>query len=115
MSQSRDESVGDDILPVSPGWEGSPPPNVTETGEVIEREREEGGRGRMEGARGRSSRERRREVRSGSRESTEERESSGSRSSDTTLTGSMAAMSEDGEGETVQDQVQQLHVHVATG
>lgn len=104
MSQSRGESSGDDILPVSPGWEGSPPPAVTETGEVIERERE-GGRRRREGARERSRRERR-EVRSGSTE--EGDRSSGSRSSDATLTGSVAGTSEEGEGEAVQDQVRQL-------
>ena len=104
VSQSRNESTGDDILPVSPGWEGSPPPAVTETGEVIERERG-GGRRRREGARERSRRERR-EVRSGSTE--EGDRSSGSRSSDATLTGSVAGTSEEGEGEAVQDQVRQL-------
>ena len=107
MSQSRSESTGDDdnILPVSPGWEGSPPPGA---GEVVERERREGSEGRerrdgsvgRERVRGASRRrgERRREVRSGSGE-----RSSGS--SDVTLTGSVAGTSE--EGESVQEEVHQ--------
>lgn len=108
VSQTRGEASGDNdnILPISLGWEGSPPPSVTESGDVVERER---GRGRMEEARGvsRSSTERRegREVRSGSEEG---QESSGSRSSDTTLTGSVEGTSEEGEGEGVQEESRQL-------
>ena len=87
MSQSRsDPSADDDILPISPGWEGSPPPSVTETGEVVERERRE---------------------RSGSREESIGRNSGGSRSSDATLSGSVAETSEEGEGERGTEDTQQ--------
>ena len=76
MSQSTSSAGDDDILPISPGWEGSPPPAVTASGEVVER----GGV---------------REVRSVSVEGSDER-SSGSRSSDATLTGSVAGAGEEG-------------------
>ena len=128
MSQSsRSESTGDDdILPVSPGWEGSPPPGA---GEGVERERREGseGRERREGSEGRERREgsegrERREssegrerARGAGRRSRGEREErrevrsvSGERSSggsDVTLTGSVAGVSEEGEG--VQEEVHQ--------
>ena len=92
QSPRSESSRDDDIMPVSPGWEGSPPPSVNESGEVMERE----GGGRWAGA---SQHERRRDRRSVSRET-----SSGSRSS---ITGSVAGMSEEGEGETVLDVVQQ--------
>ena len=76
MSQTRTESsADDDILPISPGWEGSPPPAVTESGEVVER---------------------------GSREG-----SAGSRSSDATLSWSVAGTSEEGEGERTPEPAQQ--------
>ena len=96
VSQSRSaSSADDDILPVSPGWEGSPPPSVTETGEVVERVRRErsGSRETGEGV------ERMRRDRSGSREGSVARSSGGSRSSDPTLGGSIAGTSDEGEGE----------------
>ena len=120
MSQSsRSESTGDDdILPVSPGWEGSPPPGA---GERVERERREGseGRERREGSEGRERRESSEErgrARGAGRRSRGEREErrrevrsvSGERSSgssDVTLTGSVAGVSEEGEG--VQEEVRQ--------
>ena len=103
MSQSRSGSSGDDdILPVSPGWEGSPPPSVTQSGEVVERESGEGARERSERIRRRRRRRSRDDV-----------TSSGSHSSDTTLTGSVVGIGmEAEEGESVLDDV---HVHrVAT-
>lgn len=87
VSQSRSGSSSDDILPVSPGWEGSPPPAVTETGEVVER--------------------RERRERSESREGSVGRSSGGSRSSDATLSGSVAENSEEGEGERLIEGTQQ--------
>ena len=76
VSQSRTgSSADDDILPISPGWEGSPPPVVTETGEVVEGVRS---------------------VRSESREGSVGRSS---HSSEVTLSGSVAGTSEEGEGE----------------